>query len=53
MRELQDIGVRIVLDDMGSGHAELSALNDARYDVGRSTSLCCGKRSRAPSDEKS
>ncbi|CAM5197460.1 hypothetical protein CDEN61S_00012 [Castellaniella denitrificans] len=33
MRELQDIGVRIVLDDMGSGHAELSALNDARYDV--------------------
>lgn len=33
MRELQDTGVRIVLDDMGSGHAELSALNGARYDA--------------------
>ncbi|MGY6271482.1 EAL domain-containing protein [Achromobacter denitrificans] len=33
IHELQDIGVRVVVDDMGSGHAGLPALNDIRYDA--------------------
>ncbi|MFT0531706.1 EAL domain-containing protein [Castellaniella hirudinis] len=32
-RELQSLGVRIVLDDMGSGHADLAALYDTDYDA--------------------